>query len=222
MRFTEEDLKKMLQNPSLKINNHTKKEQVDKNKSIILGLKDDIETKNNKRKGVDVSKTISTISSSLIQVDSCNESGKENFSVWYPGVRILSLNEIFAILEKRKYEAFKYKKAWQEAIQKAVMLTPVSRRPYFNGPTRLTLYRRGARLIDLDSFQTMFKYPIDALRYSGILAEDNPNIIVETKSIQEKGEKAVGLKLERLYDWQENEIGDIHLKWFGIPEKNKI
>lgn len=219
MRFTEDDLKKMLQNPALKINDSKKTKQVEKNKKIISEIKENIEEKNNKRKGVDVSKTISTISTSLIQVNSCNIKGKESFAVWYPGVRILSLNEIFAILERRKYEAFKYKKAWQEAIQKAVMLTPVSQRPYFDGPTKLTLYRRGARLIDLDSFQTMFKYPIDALRYSGILAEDNPNIIVETKSVQEKGEKAVALKLERLYDWQDKEVEDIHLKWFGKPEK---
>lgn len=219
MRFSEDDLKKMLQNPALKISDSKKKEQVAKNKSIITEMKDEVEEKNNKRKGVDVSKSISTISSSLIQVHSSNIKGEESFAVWYPGVRILSLNEIFAILERRKYEAFRYKKAWQEAIQKAVMLTPVSKRPYFDGPTRITLYRRGARLIDLDSFQTMFKYPIDALRYSGILAEDNPNIIVETKSVQEKGEKAVALKLERLYDWQDTEKEDIHLKWFGKSEK---
>lgn len=219
MRFSEDDLKKMLQNPALKISDSKKKEQVTKNKSIITEMKDDVEDKNNKRKGVDVSKSISTISSSLIQVHSSNIKGEESFAVWYPGVRILSLNEIFAILERRKYEAFRYKKAWQEAIQKAVMLTPISKRPYFDGPTRITLYRRGARLIDLDSFQTMFKYPIDALRYSGILAEDNPNIIVETKSVQEKGEKAVALKLERLYDWQDIEKEDIHLKWFGKSEK---
>lgn len=146
-----------------------------------------------------------------------NTESELTVSLWFPNARVLTLNELFTTLQNRNYEVFKYKDQWKKIISDTA-LSMGSHKPFFDGPTRIYLFRRGKRLIDLDSFQTIFKYIIDGLRYSGIISEDNPNIVVEIIPIQEKGEPCVGIKLERLYDWKESTQKDIFKEWFNISE----
>lgn len=141
--------------------------------------------------------------------------------LWFPSARVLTLNELFTTLQNRKYEIFQYKDLWKKVINN-VVLSMGKNKPYFDGPTRIYLFRRGKRLIDLDSFQTIFKYIIDGLRYSGIIAEDNPNIVVEIIPIQEKGEPCIGIKLERLYHWENKQEKNIYQEWFNHEEPEII
>lgn len=217
-RFTEEDLNNILKNnKSLKV----KEEQKKKTLSILKELKDDgVESNNEKKKkqGTDVNIITSSLKNSIISTSYSNEKNKEYLCIWFTGARVLTLNQIFAILEKRPYEIFKYKKVWQECINNAVMTIPSNKRPYFCQNTRLTLFRRGVKLVDMDSFQTVFKYCIDGLRYGGILAEDNPNIISEIIPIQQKGATSVGIMLENIKEKENMEQEDIFKKWFKVEE----
>lgn len=218
-RFTEEDLSNILKNnTSLKIKEDKRKKTL----SLLNSLKDNNENKLNiekKKKGTDVNIIISSLKNSSITTLTSNEKGSEKICIWFSGARVLTLNQIFAILEKRPYEVFKYKKVWQECINNAIMTIPLDQRPYFNKTTRLTLFRRGTRLIDMDGFPTAFKYCIDALRYSGILSEDNPNIISEIIPIQQKGATSIGIMLESIDYEDEKEQENIYFNWF---KKNEI
>lgn len=185
-----------------------------------MGTEPDTEKK--KRKGTDVNIIISSLKNSIISTSYSNEKNKEYLCIWFTGARVLTLNQIFAILEKRPYEIFKYKKVWQECINNAIMTIPSNKRPYFYKNTRLTLFRRGVKLVDMDSFQTVFKYCIDGLRYGGILAEDNPNIISEIIPIQQKGATSVGIMLENIKEKEDLEQEDIFKKWFRSEEPTNI
>lgn len=140
-------------------------------------------------------------------------------SLWFAGARLLTVNEIFSILPFRKYDTWKYKKRWKALIQEALdTRDPSVPLPLFDGPSRLVLFRRGVNKLDLDSFQTVFKYAIDGLRKAGVLVEDNPEIVVETVSEQRIGAPAVGLRLERLLRWTAPPEVDVHQAWFGQTE----
>lgn len=214
-RFTQEDLNNILKNnTSLKVREEKKKKIL----SVINDLKDDDKTEKKKKKGTDVNVIINSLKNSIINTSYSTEKDKEYLCIWFTGARVLTLNQIFAILEKRPYEIFKYKKVWQECINNAIMSIPAHKRPYFYKNTRMTLFRRGTRLVDMDSFQTVFKYCIDALRYSGILSEDNPNIISEIIPIQQKGYTSVGIMLESIKEKENIEQEDIYKKWFKSEE----
>ena len=221
-RFTEEDLNNILKNnKSLKV----KEEQKKKTLSTLKALKEEGEEQDNekkKRKGTDVNVIINSLKNSIISTSYSNKKDKEYLCIWFTGARVLTLNQIFAILEKRPYEIFKYKKVWQECINNAIMTIPSNNRPYFYKNTRLTLFRRGVKLADMDSFQTVFKYCIDGLRYGGILAEDNPNIISEIIPIQQKGSTSVGIMLENIKEKENTEQEDIFKKWFQSDEPTNI
>lgn len=217
-RLTESDLKNILSNnASLKIKEERKKKTI----ATLKEMKGDLTEEPKKRKGTDVNQIISTLKDSIITTSTSNKKDEEKICIWFTGARVLTLNQIFAILENRKYEIFKYKKVWQECINTAILTIPAHERPYFNKATRLTLFRRGTRLVDLDSFQTVFKYCIDGLRYAGILSEDNPEIIVETIPIQQKGPTSVGIMLETIPDWKKKNDVNIYKEWFNKDEPLK-
>ena len=123
-RFTEEDLNNILKNnKSLKV----KEEQKKKTLSTLKALKEEGEEQDNekkKRKGTDVNVIINSLKNSIISTSYSNEKDKEYLCIWFTGARVLTLNQIFAILEKRPYEIFKYKKVWQECINNAIMTIP--------------------------------------------------------------------------------------------------
>lgn len=118
-----------------------------------------------------------------------------------PGARILTYNELYSILQYRKHEAFRYKKICRGVIQRALNTPNTMPKPFFDGPTRLTLLRIGTKEMDLDALPIVFKYFLDCFKSEGIIADDNPNIIVDIQLIQGKGEPRLGMKLERIDDW---------------------
>lgn len=130
-----------------------------------------------------------------------------------PGGRILTYNELYSILQYRKYEAFRYKKICRGVIQRALNTPNPEAKPFFDSPTRLTLLRIGAKEMDLDALPIVFKYFLDCFKSEGIIADDNPNIIVDIRLIQGKGEPRLGMKLERIKDWAKPPI-PTQTTWF--------
>lgn len=168
-----------------------------------------------KSKGVNVKNITDALSSTSFESKvSYNENGPI-LSLWFSGARVLTVNELFAIMQYRKYDTFKYKKMWKQLIFNAISLIPEKERPFYDAATKVTLFRRGTKLIDLDSFQTVFKYALDGLTLCHIIADDNPEIIVETKPIQQKGEHAIGIRLEKIKNWESNKDRDIYNEWFN-------
>jgi len=167
-----------------------------------------------KRKGVEVGPILASLKAPLVYAVATPQ---PTLSLWFDGARLLTVNELFSILQYRKHQTYAYKKAWRQLIHRALegMEGP---RPFFDGPTRIWLYRRGKGLVDLDSLPPMFKYAIDALRREGIIADDNPQIIVEPKLLQEKGLPAVGMRLERLWDWTHADLTNLKQQWLEPPQ----
>ena len=160
--------------------------------------------------------------------------GKDWLAVDLPGARVLTYNEMFSILQYRKYEAFRYKKICKNLIYRAIRIgreTSTLETPYFDGPTKMTLLRIGAKEMDRDALPVVFKYFIDAFKKDpaketlkdagvsktpkktknsktkttdepcSIINDDNPNIIVEIESLQDKGEPRLAILLERAPNW---------------------
>lgn len=241
LRLSDKDLKNFVEKNGVK-SIHGSEEETLKQTLLSLGIPDKffnkaVKNKKNTKTTEDdiqtevtltpVKKQINKFKIIMESLNSCEISTKLrqtdttlDLFLWFTGARVLTLNELFSTLQSRKYEIFIYKKKWKQLIQEAVLLNkdPI---PLFNGPTRIYLYRRGKKLIDLDSFQTIFKYAIDGLRQSGIIPEDNPNIVVEIIPIQEKGETSVGIRVERLYDWDEGIQVDTYNQWFNQEEPKK-
>lgn len=136
---------------------------------------------------------------------------EEHFSIIFEGARLLSINQIFAILQSRKYEIFNYKKSWHTIIKKNLeeqywlLKSQNKTLPFFDSNVEITIFRQAPRLVDEDSLITMFKYIIDAFKKTdkncyGILAEDNPKIVHKIESYSEKGEYCVGIKIKKIND----------------------
>lgn len=122
------------------------------------------------------------------------------------GGRILTYNELYAILQYRKYEAFKYKKICREIIHNALLLNSHKAKPFFDTPCKLTLIRISSKEMDLDSLPVVFKYFIDSLKREHIIVDDNPNIIAEIECLQSVGEHRLSLRLEKLHTWKKKTI----------------
>jgi hypothetical protein len=137
-------------------------------------------------------------------------SSEDHVSLLLTGAKLLSVNQIFAILQYRKYEIFAYKKIWHEIIKNNLdvlaydLKAQGKKLPYFDSSVELTLFRQASRLVDEDAMSTMFKYIIDGLKRdpkknpNGILAEDNPKIVHRIVCYSEKGEPAVGIKVKKI------------------------
>lgn len=166
-----------------------------------------------KRRGVSVSPIIRSLHSPFIYARA--EPGP-TLSLWFDGARLLTVNELFSIFQYRKHETYAYKKAWRKLIERSIQALPKGQAvPFFDGPTRIWLYRRGKQLVDLESLPVMFKYAVDALRIQGVIPDDNPEIIVEPRLLQEKGLPTVAMRLERLPDWQPANLEGLRERWVG-------
>ena len=218
-RLTSDDLKKITENKHLKV--HSVNGKINKENKSFLEL---INEKNESVKAVkknnnSTEKIINSLSSCSVSIDSSNKENEEYISLFFDGARIMTLNEILSVIQIKKYELFKYKKEWQKLIHKVVSLIPLDQRPFFDSECKITLFRQGVKLIDLDGFPAAFKYTIDALRYSNIISEDNPNIIYETKTIQRKGKTyQCGIKIEKLKKIEESDV-NIEELWFSGGKK---
>lgn len=166
-----------------------------------------------KRKGVNVNPILASLKAPLIYSAATDQ---PSLTLWFDGARLLTVNELFSIQQYRKHAIFPYKKAWKTLVAQALLALPKGQtKPRFEGPTRIWLYRRGKKRVDLDSLPTMFKYTIDALRDGGVIPDDNPDIIVEPRLLQEKGLPAVAIRLERLWDWETPDLEDLKKRWLG-------
>jgi hypothetical protein len=143
----------------------------------------------------------------------------KHFSVALDGARVLSINQIFAILQKRKEEIFAYKKYFHKVIsdtltQCALELAKENKLlPYFDDCVEITLFRQAPRLVDEDALTAMFKYMIDGLKRTpdnphGILADDNPKIVHNYRCYNEIGEACLGLRV-RLLEGEKKETYSI-------------
>lgn len=167
-----------------------------------------------KRKGVDVAPIVASLKAPLVYTAVTDQ---PTLSLWFDGARMFTVNELFSIQQYRKHEVFGYKKAWRKLIERAIeMVREQHAVPRFEGPTRLWLYRRGQKKVDLDSLPAMFKYAIDSLRREGVISDDNPEIIVEPRLLQEVGMPAVGMRLERLWDWEGPSLANLKQEWLGL------
>ena len=170
------------------------------------GFNEDGEEPKKKAVGVKVS-DINKLNKSALPTTTCSE---EHVSFLFMGAKLLSVNQIFAILQYRKYETFAYKKIWHEIMKNNLDVLAYDLKiqgkklPYFDSSVELTLFRQASRLVDEDSMSTMFKYIIDGLKRhptknpNGILAEDNPKIVHRILCYSEKGEPAIGIKVKKI------------------------
>jgi len=162
-----------------------------------------------KRQGVKVDPILNSLRSCKISASS----SADHVALQFEGARLLTVNELFAILQFRKFQTFGYKKLWHQLVKKSVGL--LVEKPFFTENVKLILYRRGKKLVDLDSVPVMFKYAIDALRKEGLIEDDNPTVVVSVEIIQEKGEPSVGIRLERVKRSQ-MDPGEAWTKWLSV------
>lgn len=183
-----------------------------------------------KRRGVEVKPVIDAINSAHIRITLDPQAGV--LSILFEGVKLLSLNELFSIQQFRKYEAFRYKKAWRRAIDRALgQLGPQAWRSVFPGPVKMTLFRRSAKSYDLDSPITPFKYAVDSLvrheywlggvKMRGVIVDDRREYVPEMKEAHAIGPPCVGLRLERCE--MPPPAPELHpeSEWFGQPPIEK-
>lgn len=166
------------------------------NNELVKEFLGEKEEKVKKAKGIDVKTIINEINECKV----LSSHSETHFSLLFDGARLLSVNQIFAILQYRKYEIFGYKKAWQKIIKDEI--SKLKDLPYFTDSVELTLFRQSPRLVDEDALGVMFKFIIDALKtdkkdnFKGIIAEDNPKIVQSIKLEQEKGPNFIGIKIK--------------------------
>lgn len=210
VNYTQKELDSILKNnPKLKVSaGETKpdsKISIDTKKSVkVLKIKfeDKVKTK--------TSGALKT--SELIKINNTASYeftySKDHVSFLFKGARLLTINQIFAMLQigKKKFEVFNYKKSWHKIITNILNEKNLFHKdiPFFNDSVEVTLFRQAPRLVDEDALNTMFKYIIDALKRNstdnpyGIIAEDNPKIVHRIVSQSEKGEYYIGIKIKRI------------------------
>lgn len=207
LKLTETELNNLLnKNSKLKVAKETKSNNK-KTSKITLVEKDLVEEKKVKKaQGIKTSEVNKLNKQSTVHFSSSDN----HVSILFEGAKLLSVNQIFAILQYRKYEIFTYKKIWHELIKKvldeqSLLLRSENKKlPFFNEAVEITLFRQASRLVDEDAMSTMFKYIIDGLKRdetdnpNGILAEDNPKIVHRIVCYSEKGEPFVGIKVKKI------------------------
>lgn len=139
----------------------------------------------------------------------------ESLSLWFAGARMFTVNELISINQFRKYEYFRYKKAWRHLVKSAILPLRTTDFKPFAGPTRLVLARSGAELIDRDCYEAIFKTLIDALRYCHVLDEDHNGIVVDLKPIQQIGPPSIGIRMESVPGYVPPAPVDVERLWFG-------
>lgn len=198
-RFTEKDIK-ILDNKKIVL--IPVKKVVKKTSKISLGNHKQEKKEN---KNVNVFEIIKVNKECLPQVTVSNN----HFSVVFEGARLLSINQIFALLQSKKHEVFTYKKSWHNIIKEVLFEQHVKFKkdglslPYFDDTVEITLFRQAPKLVDKDALTTMFKYIIDAFKRDstnpyGILAEDNPKIVHKIDFHSEQGDNIIGIKIKSI------------------------
>lgn len=203
MRFTEKELKSLLKKNSAKTN-------VIK----IEGKSSENSNKTQKVTNFSGDKVKSIIEANVKSTIKFSVS-KDSLTILFVGAKLITLNQIFSILQNNKYDIFKYKKSWHNIVYEALLAIngEVGRggMPFFSEKIELTLYRQGVKLVDEDSFPAMFKFILDGLKRSdsnkfGVIEDDNPNIISTIKTVNQTGEPFVGISIKRVPDAKVGEL----------------
>lgn len=172
------------------------------------------EPEQGKKKGKKPSSVVGQINQHNLNSTYSYTYSEEHISILFHNAKLLTVNQLFTILQNSKFNIFNYKKICHGMVKKVLAEIHQEAKnagvpyPFFTSNAEIILYRRGIRMVDEDSLSTMFKYIIDALRknddiysadYSpyGILQDDNPKIIQKVTSYAEKGEPSFGIQIKR-------------------------
>lgn len=110
------------------------------------------------------------------------------------GARLLSVNELYAL---HHFQRIAYRKAWHEAVQAAVLVVTGGPRHWLKFDRfTVIVHRRSRSGCDVDALNGYFKYAIDGLRYTGLIADDDPTHMLSMVSTQEKGQPLVRIRVE--------------------------
>lgn len=196
----------------------TPKERRAKPKPASLPLVEGEEPAVKKRRGVEAAPIIASLRNCQPRVR--YEPGDlPVLSILFEGARLFTVNEIISILQFRKHEIFRYKAAWRRLVKRALDLLPLESRPFFEGPVRLVIVRRGAKTMDDDASRMPFKYAIDSLvrnkkRPWGVLLDDNRKVVDDTQVFDVVGPHAVGIRIVSLAEAVRKEDKDPTPSWF--------
>lgn len=231
VRWTEEQLSEFLsQRPqekpaaagaleSLGIATTTPKERRVKKKTGILPVESENSAAPKKRRGAETAPIIASLRNCVPKIQ--YDPGKLPIvSIMFDGARLFTVNEIISILQYRKYELFRYKAAWRRLVKRALDQLPLADRPFFHGPVRLEIVRRGSKTMDDDASRMPFKYAIDSLVFHekkrpwGILLDDNRKVVDDTKVFDVVGPHAIGIRIIALKKAVRKEDVDPLPEWF--------
>jgi hypothetical protein len=167
------------------------------------------------RRGIDMAPIIASILKADCRVELSVE-GSPSLSMIFYGTRLLSHNELLSVLQYRRYEIYRYKKAWRELVGRAIkQLSAQDWAQVFPGPVKLVLFRRAPKSLDIDSATAIFKYAIDTLVREKVLIDDNRKIVVQIEEHFATGPCASGLRVESCPDWVPSPMLTPEQDWFG-------
>jgi hypothetical protein len=166
--------------------------------------------------GTSINLHVADVIDSIKQSTIHTSASENHLSIIFDGARILTLNEILAILPYQPYLVFNYKKAWKNRVDDALLLAKDSfkqKLPEFTDSCLFIGHRQSTKLVDRDGLASCFKYILDDLRgqivlKEKILKDDNPNLIFDTPCFQSTGPFKIGIRLERVIGWSEPVIND--------------
>lgn len=188
--------------------NALKKKSIKKENNLLSTDKE----KKNKKQSRNYDEIKNNLKNARYELRIEDNSDKKSFSLIIHESRILTLNEMLAILQREDWELFKYKKFVHELMRGIIKNNQF---PTFDGkkPLKVTYYRQSSRFIDNDSLPPSFKYFLDAFVESKIICDDNPNVIYDLKPIQVIGkDKMIGIRVEEI-DVDLEQPFDIYKEW---------
>lgn len=231
MNITEEELQKILKNnPKIKVSQSTstqtkiplespktiKKKKSDKLLQVTKKSNDtDEEIKTKKKKQP----------SSLVgKVNLANRTSKysytysnEHIAIFFHDGQLLTVNELFAILQNSLFNVFGYKKTCLTMMKTVLMdiyhdaKSKNKEIPFFTENAEIILFRQGQKLVDEDALATMFKYILDSMKrienkdsshYNpyGVIKDDNPKVIHKITTFSEQGKPCFGIQIKKCKD----------------------
>lgn len=139
---------------------------------------------------------------------------ENHISILFNNAKLLSVNELFSILQSSKFNLYNYKTTCRNMIFKVLReihedcKSKGEAYPFFDCNAEVILYRRGDKLVDTDAISTMFKYIVDAFKYNdnklhdkynpyGVLKDDNPLVIQHIEVHSKEGLTSFGIQIKR-------------------------
>jgi hypothetical protein len=132
---------------------------------------------------------------------------ENHISLLFYDVSLATVNQIFAVLQNKvmRNVFFNYKKEWHKKIKECLLIIKNENTtlPFFDKNVEITLLRQAPRLTDMDAVVTMFKFIIDGLKFdkeslSGVLTDDNPQVVSSILFHNLKGTHMIGIKIKQI------------------------